>query len=104
MSDSLDKKAKNAGFEYHYYPDETPAGPPDARYRHNFTEERSFYLKRSTCTCRDGYTGVIFLDASKMRPLPPSLEILKHDEATKGSSPGGSAAVKQLFEQFKNRA
>ena len=77
---------------------------PDNMSYHNFTEERSFYLRRSTCACRDGYTGVIFLHASKLRPLPPSLEILKHDEASKSSSPGGAEAVKLLFQQFKNLA
>ena len=104
LSDSLDKKVRDAGFLYHYYPsDDASAGVPDKMYHHNFTEERSFYLKRSTCACRDGYTGVIFLDASKLRPLPPSFEILKHDENAKGSSPGGADAVKRLFEQFKNK-
>jgi hypothetical protein len=117
LSKSLDKSAKDAGFTYHYYHEnerlarlEALAGTsglqqaPDIKnYKHNFTAERSFFLERSTCACRDGYAGVIFLDANKLRPLPPSFDIRKHDEVTKGSSPGGADAVKRLFQQFKNR-
>ena len=116
LSTSLDKNTEEAGYGYHYYPSENASAGPKKRlsrrrlqdgevrskYFHNFMEERYYYLKRSTCACHDGYAGVIFLDASKLRPLPPSLEILKHDEATKSSSPGGAHAVKRLFQQFKN--
>lgn len=114
LSDSLDDIALEAGYMYHYYPDRrkrsrklfTAEGDvlneqKTPQWHHDFKGERKFYQERSLCTCKDGFAGVYFLDVNKMRPLPPSVKLIKHDETTKGTSPGGMEAVKQLFQQMK---
>ena len=116
VTDFLDESAQAAGFEYHYYETQIPnERKPRSlletfhdsdvsvkqQMSHDFMAERDYYLKRSSCTCRDEYAGVIFLIPSKLRPLSSSIKLIKHEESTKVTSPGGFDAVKQLFEKFK---
>lgn len=106
VSDSLDASAQGAGYNYHFYPGLGGTGfyPYARRLQewHDFVEERNFFLKRSNCACRDGYTGVIYLDVYKMRPIPQSSKPVKYDESIGEASPGGLDEVAQLFRKLKS--